>query len=101
MWPNYQLSFFVYFLIPPSPPSGMWCGVFALALSVYYRCCFLYRLYCKSISGDWMTDRLTIAEKLAYDRAMGYVTIDCAKSSMTKEKTGRKNGTISLSRTQR
>lgn len=27
-------------------------------------------------SGDWMIDRLTISEQLAYERAMGYVAIN-------------------------
>lgn len=40
-----------------------------------------------SIRGDWMSDRLTIAEKLAYDRAMGYVTINTNSSS-------RRNGSM-------
>ncbi|CBJ33592.1 conserved unknown protein [Ectocarpus siliculosus] len=52
-------------------------------------------------TGDWMSDRLTIAEKLAYDRAMGYVTInikgsgDRRRSSRRSSRRGSKKGSSS------
>lgn len=44
----------------------------------------LYSVYIYVGRGDWMTDRLTMAEKLAYDRAMGYVTINSHSTKGTK-----------------
>ena len=37
-----------------------------MALSIYYR------YVTRSSSGNWLQDRLTLPEKLAYQKAMGY-----------------------------
>lgn len=54
------------------------------------------------LRGDWMSDRLTIAEKLAYDRAMGYVTINTSgnggsSSRRSSRRSSRKASSSSLS----
>lgn len=44
-----------------------------------------------------MSDRLTIAEKLAYDRAMGYVTINTGGNSNSRRSSRRSSRKASSS----